>query len=382
MRRSRDACAGLSVLASPPRWAVDFDHDGIIVRASLKKRQAMASGNRSGQMILGNGPSVRKDARRKYEQVKRKLDRARLEITRFKTEDHPAFGAWLHRHFGPALGEMRELSRQYEDKARLLREVDAIAFREGVSIGVAYRLAQHRREHPDEPPPPPQNHAREGADLGQKFADEDIPTDEDEAGQEGYAEFAQAFADIFGTELPPGFQLPGMARRTMKNSRVKELYRILARKLHPDAQEQMTAEKLEWWHEVQEAYARGDAERLEMILNLCEMADGSSASHTSVSMLQRITAQFGVTLRALKQVLRGYRRDPAWNFSKDTGHNVIEQRIRAEMEEERERLLMMTAEVENLLRECSRLAASPSRTRRPRRASGRSRPFQEEQSWF
>ena len=348
------------------------------------KRRSKKLPSTSHQLILGKGESVRKKARREYDQAKKKLDQARLEITRFKTEDCPAFDAWLHRTFGQTLTELRELNHQYQDKAQLMMEVEDICFTEQVSIGEAYRLALPRRAHPEEIPPPPKAHADAETEFRRKSADQDFPPDEDPEDKEGFAEFAQAFADIFGDELPPGLKPPGLPPKPKANSRVKELYRSLVRKLHPDAHGQMTPEKLEWWHEVQEAYAAADSERLELILNLCEMADGSTASHTSVSMLHRITAQFKASLRAVKRKLTGCRRKPAWKFNQTSDHAVIELRIRAEMEEDRGRLRQMNDDADNLLRHWASLPARkrPGGPRPRQRKTGGKGSFDDGQFLF
>ena len=208
----------------------------------LNKHHPVTHASGSRHLILGNGASVRKKARREYDQAKKKLDQARLEITRFKTEDCPAFDAWLHRTFGQTLTELRELNHQYQDKAQLMMEVEDICFTEQVSIGEAYRLALHRRAHPEEMPPPPKSHADAETKFRRKSANQEFPPDEDDGDEEGFAEFAQAFADIFGDKLPPGLKPPSFHPKPNANSRVKKLYRILVRKLHPDAHGQMTPE--------------------------------------------------------------------------------------------------------------------------------------------
>jgi hypothetical protein len=74
------------------------------------------------------------------------------------------------------------------------------------------------------------------------------------------------------------------------STRLKELYRSVVRRLHPDSQREMTAQKTEWWHQAQMAYEAGDVEQLEVILTLCEIGDSGTTANTSASLLQRITA--------------------------------------------------------------------------------------------
>ena len=75
----------------------------------------------------------------------------------------------------------------------------------------------------------------------------------------------------------------------------------MVRRLHPDTQREMTAQKTEWWHQAQAAYEAGDLEQLEVILTLCEIGDSGTTAHTSASLLQRITAKLKSSLREIKR---------------------------------------------------------------------------------
>ena len=112
---------------------------------------------------------------------------------------------------------------------------------------------------------------------------------------------------------------PGITPSRRAGARVRtgsrHSYRALVRRLHPDSQREMTAQKTEWWHQAQAAYEAGDAEQLEVILTLCEIGDTGTTAHTSASLLQRITAQLKNSLREIKRQLAELRREPAWNFS-------------------------------------------------------------------
>ena len=115
------------------------------------------------------------------------------------------------------------------------------------------------------------------------------------------------------------------------SKRLKDLYRAVVRRLHPDSQQSMTAQKTEWWHEAQTAYEAGNAERLEVILTLCEIDESGTVAHTSASLLQRITAQLKSSLREVKRQITERRHEPAWNFSKRTDHEAIAVQVRREL---------------------------------------------------
>ena len=111
------------------------------------------------------------------------------------------------------------------------------------------------------------------------------------------------------------------------SKRLKELYRAVVRRLHPDSQREMTAQKTEWWHQAQAAYEAGDVGQLEVILTLCDIGESGTTAHTSASLLQRITAQLKSSLRETKRQLTQHRRDPAWNFSGRTDHALMADQV-------------------------------------------------------
>src|ERR1019366_1675929 len=113
--------------------------------------------------------------------------------------------------------------------------------------------------------------------------------------------------------------------------RLKELYRAVVRRLHPDSQREMMAQKTEWWHQAQAAFEAGDAEQLEVILTLCEIGESGTTAHTSASLLQRITAQLKSSLREIKRQITQRRCEPAWNFSGRTDHAVMADQVRREL---------------------------------------------------
>src|SRR5581483_10349708 len=181
---------------------------------------------------------------------------------------------------------------------------------EGVSEVRAYQRVMKMREMPDPPPPAHADSGSGGEHEPSASRPEAEESRENEKDLNGL--FEEFFNEVFG-ESPPGNDPRGGRRAghqsgsapqpPVASSRVKELYRLLVRKLHPDTQKEMTAQKLEWWHQTQTAYEAGDAEQLEVILTLCEIDDSGSTAHTSASLLQRITARLKHSLREIKRQL-------------------------------------------------------------------------------
>jgi hypothetical protein len=192
------------------------------------------------------------------------------------------------------------------------------------------------RDNPEPPQPrPPPGGERDGKrDPFGAEPDRGNPDDPDDPLK---AIFEEMFGEG-GPDEPPWEQTghqaghhPQAAAPAHVSKRLKELYRAVVRRLHPDSQREMTAQKTEWWHQAQSAYEAGDAEQLEVILTLCEIGESGTTAHTSASLLQRITAKLKSSLREIKRQINQRRREPAWNFSGRTDHAAMAEQVRREL---------------------------------------------------
>jgi hypothetical protein len=324
--------------------------------------------------VLVDGSGIRRKIKREYEKALRDLDRSRGQLDQYHQTDQPQFTRWLNSHFGALLTESRELAQKIAADEQLIFQVESEAMFSGVSYARAYKRVMALRENPM--PPPPSDADGGGSDgepFGARPEFEDADDDEDP--------LEALFDAIFG-EFGPGERPyetrgrqaglhPGSARPANMSSRLKELYRALVRRLHPDGQREMTAQKTEWWHQTQAAYEAGDAEQLEVILTLCEIGESGTTAHTSASLLQRITAQLKHSLRAIKRQLTGLRREPAWNFSRRADHEVMLLQLRHTLTEEVRRMRDRSREIQELI---AGWKAAAERTQPPRRRKPRSQP--------
>ena len=260
------------------------------------------------------------------EQARRKFTSATAEWDRYRTLDVPVFARELALCAGPLREEMRVLLPKYEELADLLSEVmDEILF-----SGDAPSVCLARVEaHADEPELP---------DASDPFPDEEKDPDsepdfEDELrGDEGDDDTWDAddvSEDDFDDLLRQMMGLPPKAKKPRqeapKDCRLKDLYRELVRTLHPDQGGHMTPERMHLWHEVQEAYRKGDLARMEILHSKSGLATDLTSSATPISRLLSITDLFKKSLRDLKRQMRPAMDDPAWKFSKLTekGRNKV-----------------------------------------------------------
>lgn len=289
--------------------------------------------NQCRAVVWVDGAQIRKKIKKDYEMARRKLADSRRVLDQFHHTDQPQYARWLNTHFGAWLTELRELNQKLAADEAIIFLVENEVMFGGGSHARAYQRVMELHNHP-EPVPPPRDQAKRSAERDSFAAGFD---DEDEA-DPLEAMFDELF-DAFGPGDDPRDQGGPQAGRGAETApppppasrRLKELYRAVVRRLHPDSQREMTPQKTEWWHQAQAAYEAGDAEQLEVILTLCEMGESGTTAHTSAALLQRITAQLKSALREIKRQITQRRRDPAWNFSGRTDHGAMADQVQREL---------------------------------------------------
>ncbi len=306
--------------------------------------------NHCRALVLADGAVIRRKIKKDYEKALRDLDKSRGQLDQFHQADQPEFTRWLNRHFGALLTEIRELGQKIAADEDLIFHVEGEVMFGGVSYARAYQRVMAFRENPEPPPPAAGGREPDGERFGARseFGDadgEDDPLD---------AFFDEVFGGFGPGERPhdrrgrPAGHQPASAAPPV-SSRLKELYRALVRRLHPDSQRDMTPQKTEWWHQAQAAYEAGDAEQLEVILTLCEIGESGTTAHTSASLLQRITAQLKSSLRQINRQLANLRRQPAWNFSRRADLDLMAVRMRRDLMHELEELREDWRETQELI---------------------------------
>jgi hypothetical protein len=181
--------------------------------------------------------------------------------------------------------------------------------------------------------------------LFQEWVRRFIGTNPDIMDDEAYISTFEAFKfHMFGSKRtePP----PSASRRTDRKKaiqeeegaepksdrRVKDLYRLLVRRLHPDSRADGNATVSTLWHEVQEAYAAGDVERMEILLALSDIESDSLGEQTTLFQMRAVLAELRRALRALQRSLSQARTHDAWNFVRKGASNALRQRVQQELE--------------------------------------------------
>jgi hypothetical protein len=290
--------------------------------------------------------SLRESAAAECTSAKARLERARLQWHRFERKDKPAFVRWRAREFGALLSKAREVETQIRDAQTLVHEVEMEMRRGFQDAHSAYQRVMFRRENPsaatdDEEAEGPQEERGaagklsdfEKESLFQEWVKRSLGTNPDKMDDDAYSTTFEAFkSHMFrgAPEEPRGRSVQrssvqkrigieeeeeGGEEEEKKDARVKSLYRILVRRLHPDLRDDASTEVSGLWHEVQEAYAAGDVPHLEILLALIDIESNGTSAQTSVSQMRATLAELERATRALEKSLLEAVGEDAWDFA-------------------------------------------------------------------
>lgn len=304
-------------------------------------------------VVIDEAP-LRAQAMHELKEAQSELDRLNHEFAVFQERDKPAFSMWYQTTFGRVLNELQELAWRVLEKRALIAEVLEEASRSGQSLEQAYhevveRMAGGQIDANDE-------NGDEGA--GAAF-DSDTDTDEPRAKDTSEAKFQAAN--------------PGGAEDRVSEGRekLKQLYRSLARLLHPDVNGGKSGgHRYELWLRVQAAYEAGDLERLKNILALLDAKEHEERipDAWSIGELRRQVAQVLDAALAMRRRLHRVHRDRAWGFSREganrrmrRAYRLIQSELTQELSEAQEALAALEEFIEEQFNSKSRARASNAR---------------------
>jgi hypothetical protein len=344
-----------------------------------------------------------------------KLENARAELRRFEQEDRPTFGRWMAATFGALLTELRDNAGLVDEQEGLIQEVELeMMWSNHHNPRRAYAAVMKRRENAGEDDGfdeantrrdearsqengPERGRGEPGEARGGDGEDDfdpfggmgaEIPEADRRAlfddflksalgihpKQMGKAEYEKMFAEFEGEMFGKGreagpFEVHDEEKRPAgrDDARIKEIYRILVRRLHPDVRADGDATVSAIWHEVQEAYEGRNLDRLETLLALTEMESGTNGGRASLSQMKGALAELNRAFRAIQRSLRKAKGDPAWGFSRDPYHGPMEKRVRRELEGSLSEQRWVLAELKRTLDDWSRPWHPP--VKKPRKQS-------------
>jgi hypothetical protein len=311
------------------------------------------------EMVLIDQNPLRNAAGAECSALMARLEEVRAAWHRFEREDKPGFVRWRAREFGPLLSELRDVEVQIRETETLVHEVEMEMRRGFYDPQSAYQRVMFRRENPSlvEDEPPPQRRERPGEEprlsefekeaLFQEWVQKFIGTNPDKLDDEAYTTTFEAFkSHMFRSQHDEPRPAQNFRRAepihpdpvdeepipAPIDARVKELYRLLVRRLHPDLRADGNAAASALWHEVQDAYAAGDIAHLEILLALSDIDSERFSDQTSVSQMRAVLAELTRALFALDDSLRQARDEDAWGFARSGERPGLRERVQRELE--------------------------------------------------
>jgi hypothetical protein len=307
--------------------------------------------------------SLRETAAAECTDAKKRLEQARRQWHHFERKDKPAFVRWRAREFGALLSKAREVEDQIREAQALVHEVEMEMRRGFQDAHSAYQRVMFRRENPaialdveDADSSPEEEGAAgklsefEKETLFQEWVKRSLGTHPDKMDDEAYSTTFEAFKSHMFRGAPEqprvrNVQRPvSQERATMeaeeegaeeaKDARVKALYRILVRRLHPDLRDDSSAGVSALWHEVQEAYAASDVPHLEILLALIDIEANTLGAQTSVGQMRAILAELERAARALEKSLMEAEGEDAWDFAQSGPNEDLRLRVGRQLESE------------------------------------------------
>jgi hypothetical protein len=308
-----------------------------------EKRQGHSVQNPSGSwVVVVDQEPLRERAATDCAQALANLKRAREGWHHFERKDKPAFIRWRAREFGALLSMAREVEEQIRDLHTLIHAVE-LEMRCGFQDAfAAYQTVMARRGNSTtSKTPPPSAKTRdprrllsdfEKEALFQEWVRRSLGTHPDKMDDTVYASSFEAFkAHMFRAvpdEPKPNEQKSASFRpptadeedaepeeKEAADYRVKELYRRLVRRLHPDLRADGSTAVSALWHEAQEAYAAHDIARMEILLALSDI-ESQQTDRQTLAQMRSVFTELQRALRALEKSLLEAKGEEAWDFAR------------------------------------------------------------------
>ncbi|HEY5035632.1 MAG TPA: J domain-containing protein [Chthoniobacterales bacterium] len=335
------------------------------------------------QMVLIDQRPLRSEAGAECQEAMARLEKARTIWHRFERKDKPAFIRWRAREFGALLSKARDVEVQIRENETLVYEVEMEMRRTIIDPHSAYQRVMFRRANPTAAEG---TSADRGADSGRRVTEFEqealfqdwvkkfIGTNPDKMDDEAYDASFHAFkSHMFASRKEE--PAPNENRRASQprraevereivppvDARVKELYRLLVRRLHPDLRSDGNAAVSSLWHEVQEAYALADVGRMEILLALSDIQSNAVGDQTTLAQMRLVREELDRALDALQRSLHEAGRDDAWDFARKGADDTLRREVQRELERN---LVVRTARLATLQKIISEWADPPGSNRR------------------
>lgn len=314
--------------------------------------------NNCRSLVLIDSAPLKQAEQKKCKEIILKMDLAREQLRIFHEESQPSFMQWLNMQFGKEIKQLRELAEKAQKLERLVCEVDEYKHFAECTYYEAYQFIMNKRKNTDL-----QKDASEETEEVFNTGFENVfgsrkkwkgSKQEYDSLYEEYKKIYHSFSSTTEDFDEGDDDAPiDLNNHQFSENRLKALYRSLARKLHPDVNDDLDLNRKNLWHQVQDAYEAKDLNRLETLSTMSEAFENNTCSVASVWSLKVLNQELKEGLKYLKKKIKECSKELAWDFAKHRKEpkklNQLYNKISFEMERDRSELTKQIQSIETFI---------------------------------
>ena len=271
-------------------------------------------------LILLNATPIRKKAVTAWKRSRSAYTKAEKELEIYHQLDQPAYTRWVHTKHGQLISENNEIHSKIEFNRTLLQQTSFLSNMTGRNVFECFDEVLDQMEHPEKYQSENDEFSSFFDDM---FSDEDDDCDDDDFFSAFVRDYEQMINELDGlffgvnpnnstSERPASRPTAEQQRRTQ----LKQCYRELALRFHPDTSGSTSPHDRELWHRIQRAYSDEDLDELERLRTHCDMMDGTQVQTIPVSHIMALTHRTRNSLKILRSTIRKARKHSDWGFLK------------------------------------------------------------------
>lgn len=280
----------------------------------------------SALIWIDSAPLIRAE-HKKYLAAVARLKASQDRLTLHEKSDEPRYSLWVQTEFASEISNMRVLHEKYVELEEILEFVEDFVRETGASPREGYLeylemkraqdLMRKMRERTQAEPEDEES----GQDDSDAESDDDSQTRGKGSSEESFDRQSHSRTDANSSSRARSSAASRKADQ--RDADAKQLYRQLAKRLHPDMNGGLSPEETEMWFEVQQAYEDRDLSRLEALLAIADRiaeereASGAASAPSKIQSLGRLKSMLkslASKLRNSQRALKKAKQSPAWNF--------------------------------------------------------------------
>lgn len=295
------------------------------------------------RIVLLDQEPLREAAGRAARKKIGEMEKLATSLNEFENSILPAYARWEAETLGPLLEEERQLNARIDRLEHLISRIGMEALFTGRNPFDIFEEAIREEEEWEEQQDRPETEAPESEeardpDAERNFSEEErefrsyvryaTGNDPDQFGKREYKKLFNEYREW--RQNRESESASAAAKKEDVPARVKELYRVLVRRLHPDtgkSRNDPNSQRL--WHDLQHAYAGMDVERLEILLALTDLHESGGAIRSTLYHLRKVAKEMERTVREMKSRFRDAKSSPAWTFWHSSNREKTAEKFRA-----------------------------------------------------